>query len=165
MTHPTETKQFLVKRLRANLASDGLTSVQVREAASAAGIGERTLWRWLAEPTVRDDEPSAEIGEPYRLTQEDIDDLASQRGNVSAAWRSRHGSGDGPSLRTLQRAVSRDLLPGDRAAMVDGAEGRRRHQVYLRWEASHRNEIWEADHKELEILVRPPVPSADRSPG
>lgn len=159
MTHPIATKHLLVKRLRANVAQGGLTTERVREVAAAAGIGERTLWRWLTEVPVSD-----EVGEPatepdvqgYRLSQEDIDELASQRGNVSAAWRTRHGTADGPSLRTLQRAVSRDLLPGDRAAMVDGAEGRRRHQVYLRWEASHRNEIWEADHKELEILVRPP---------
>jgi putative transposase len=40
--------------------------------------------------------------------------------------------------------------------VAEGAEGRRRHQVYLRWEARHRNEIWEADHKELEVLVLPP---------
>jgi putative transposase len=114
-------------------------------------VSERTVWRWLAEPGVGERDPQG-----YRLSGEDIAELVSQRGNVSAVWRARHAGGVGPSLRTLQRAVGRDLRPGDRAAMVEGAEGRRRHQVYLRWEPSHRNEIWEADHKELEVLVRPP---------
>lgn len=160
-------KHLLVKRLRASASDEGLTSARVREAAVAAGIGERTLWRWLSE-SVEVEEDGERAGEPgpqaYRLSQADIDELASQRGNVSATWRVRHRTGDGPSVRTLQRAVSRDLLPGDRAAIVDGAEGRRRHQVYLRWEPSHRNEIWEADHKQLEILVRPPRAQRGQKP-
>jgi hypothetical protein len=35
-------------------------------------------------------------------------------------------------------------------------EGQRRHTVYLRWEAEHRNQRWEADHVELPVLVLPP---------
>jgi putative transposase len=93
---------------------------------------------------------------PTPSAAEDLDEYASQRGNVAGVWRARYREGAGPSLRTLQRAFDRELRPGDRAAIIDGAEGRRRHQVYLRWEARHRNEIWEADHKQLEVLVRPP---------
>jgi putative transposase len=47
---------------------------------------------------------------------------------------------------------------------VEGAEGRRRHQIYLRWEAGHRNEIWEADHKELEVLVLAPRAQRPQKP-
>src|SRR5262249_46592100 len=61
-----------------------------------------------------------------------------------------------PPLRTLQRAFARELSPGERAAVVEGVEGRRRHQVYLRWEPVGRNARWEGDHKELPVLVTPP---------
>lgn len=33
---------------------------------------------------------------------------------------------------------------------------RGRHEVYLRWEPVKRNAVWEADHKELPVLVTPP---------
>jgi putative transposase len=140
-----------VARLRAPDDGGEGISERVRRAADAAGITERTLWRWLkGEPA----------GEPnsgtYLLKPEDLDEYVRRRGNAAAVWGARYADGKGPSLRTLQRAFDRELRPGDRAAVMEGAEGRRRHQVYLRWEARHRNEIWEADHKELEVLVRPP---------
>ena len=139
-----------MSRLRAG-AHDGLLSQRVRQAAASIGVSERTLWRWLqAEP------PNPRGPSGYELTVGDLDEYSAHRGNAGAVWRARHAEGDGPSLRTLQRAFDRELRPGDRAAIVEGAEGRRRHQVYLRWEARHRNEIWEADHKELEILVMAP---------
>jgi hypothetical protein len=54
------------------------------------------------------------------------------------------------------RAIARELLPGQRAAITGGVEGRRRHTVYLRWEATYRNQLWQADHKELPVLVLAP---------
>jgi putative transposase len=55
------------------------------------------------------------------------------RGNVAALWRDRIKRGEPVSpLRTLQRAFAEQMSPGERAAAVEGAEGRRRHQVYLR---------------------------------
>jgi putative transposase len=44
----------------------------------------------------------------------------------------------------------------ERAAAAEGLEGQRRHAVYLRWEAGHRNQRWEADHFQLDVLVLPP---------
>lgn len=146
-----DARRLLVERLRQAGNDDGLLSQRVRQAAEGAGVSERTLWRWL-----RDGAPAEHPGGGYQLTDADLDEYVSHRGNMAAVWRALHANGDGPSLRTLQRAFDRDLRPGERAAVVEGAEGRRRHQVYLRWEARHRNEIWEADHKELEVLVLPP---------
>jgi hypothetical protein len=67
-------------------------------------------------------------------------------------------------LRAFQAAIGRELLPIERAAVADGSEGRRRHTVYLRWEASARNERWEADHVELPVLVLPPRASRPCKP-
>ncbi len=61
-------------------------------------------------------------------------------------------------------AFTRDLTPGERAAVVDGTEGRRRHQVYLRWAPDRRNALWEADHKELPVLVMAPRAQQPRKP-
>jgi putative transposase len=61
-----------------------------------------------------------------------------------------------PPLRTLQRAFAQQMSPGERAAVVEGVEGRRRHEVYLRWESVAGNARWEGDHKELPVLVTPP---------
>ncbi len=146
-----EARRLAVDQLRALAAADGLRTDRVRQAAAGAGVTERTMWRWLGtEPQP----PSAPRG--YRLSAEDLDEYMARRGNAAAVWRARYGRGRGPSKRTLQRAFERELRPGDRAAIVEGAEGRRRHQIYLRWEAGHRNEIWEADHKELGVLVLAP---------
>jgi len=56
------------------------------------------------------------------------------------------------------------LTPGERAAVVDGEEGKRRHQVYLRWAPDRRNALWEADHKELPVLVMAPRAQQPRKP-
>jgi putative transposase len=56
----------------------------------------------------------------------------------------------------LQRIFARELRPGERAATVEGVEGRRRHQVYPRWESPARNARWEGERKELPVLVIPP---------
>src|SRR6266542_3654674 len=69
-----------------------------------------------------------------------------------------------PALRTFQQAVRRQLSPAERAALADGVEGRRRHAVYLRWEADYRNQIWEADHKQLPVLVLAPKAKRPHTP-
>lgn len=61
-----------------------------------------------------------------------------------------------PGLRAFQKALARQLRPIDRAAAAEGREGQRRHTVCLRWEAAHRNQRWEADHFQLDLLVLPP---------
>jgi putative transposase len=69
-----------------------------------------------------------------------------------------------PSLVTLQRAFADQLTPAARAAAVDGVEGRRRHEVYLRWAPNRRNALWEGDHTELPVLVMAPRAQRARKP-
>jgi putative transposase len=111
------------------------------------------VWRWAAEGA-----PAGVAGRPpHRLSQDDLDAYLACRGNAAAAWRLRRAAGAPvPSLRAFQAAIARELLPIQRAAAADGVAGQRRHTVYLRWEADHRNQRWEADHVELPVLVLPP---------
>ncbi len=137
-----------------------VTSADVRAAATALVVTERTVWRWVNDPAP-DRTPRAR----YELTEADRNDYADWTGNVAALWRARAAKGEAVvPLRTLQRAFSRELSPGERAAVVDGVEGRRRHEVYLRWEPVARNARWEADHKELPVLVTPPRGTRPRKP-
>jgi len=59
-------------------------------------------------------------------------------------------------LRTLQAAFVRELSPAERASARRGGAGRREHGLHLRYEAPYRNAVWQADHKQLPVLVVPP---------
>jgi putative transposase len=145
-------RRVLVARLLDQRRTARLSAEEVSRAAQQVGIGERTLWRWLAG-----DLPGGRPRSRYRLTEADRDAYAAAHGNVAAAWRARRKSDEpAPTLRTFQLAIARELLPIERAAVAEGIEGQRRHSVYLRWEPHHRNERWEADHVELPVLVLPP---------
>ena len=86
-------------------------------------------------------------------------------GNVAAVWREVREQGDEPPpLRTLQAAFARELSPAERASARRGEAGRREHGLYLRYEAPHRNAVWQADHKQLPVLVVPPGRRRGRRP-
>ena len=148
-------KQLLVARLREQRAKGQLTSAQVRETAAALGIGERALWRWLGAETL-----SRRPRARYEVTQADRDAYWAWSGNVAAVRRERVAAGAVmPSLQSLYEAFARAITPAERAAVVDGVEGRRRHEVYLRWAPAARNALWETNHVELPVLVVPPPPA------
>ncbi|MCD2191689.1 Mu transposase C-terminal domain-containing protein [Actinomycetospora soli] len=149
-----QVKALLAARLGELRASGRLSTAIVREAARGLGISERTVWGWVAaRPDGLEVAPSA----GYRLSEADLDAFADWRGNVAAVHRALHaGRPGGLSLRRLQHAFRVQLTPGQRAGMVEGAEGRRRFEVYLRWDPPERNAMWEADHVELPVLVLAP---------
>lgn len=149
-----QVKAVLVERLRRQRAEGQVSSADVRAVAVALVVSERTVWRWLTGPDVT---AAGTERARYELTEADRDDYADWRGNITGLWRARQARGEQvPPLRTLQRAFARELTASERAAVVDGVEGRRRHEVYLRWEPVARNMRWEADHKELPVQVTPP---------
>jgi putative transposase len=147
-----ETRAVLVSRLRQKRASGAAISAEVRRVAAALSVGERTVWRWLGA-----DEDTSRTRSGYQLSEADRDGYLDWCGNVAALRRDRIARGESvPPLRSLQRAFAEQMSPGERAAAVEGVEGRRRHEVYLRWEPVARNARWEGDHKELPVLVTAP---------
>nr|WP_257019718.1 transposase family protein [Streptomyces sp. TLI_235] len=58
-----------------------------------------------------------------------------------------------PSLRTLQRAVARELSAGHRAGLRGGEKARRAHDVFGRRPRTWRNACWEGDHKRVPVQV------------
>ena len=129
-----------------------LRAASVRDAADRLGVGERTVWRWIAAggPPQR---RSASVRR-VELDDELRDAYVRLRGNVAAVWREQRELGrDVAPLRTLQAAFARELRPAERASAKRGEAGRREHGLYLRYEAPHRNAVWQADHKQLPVLV------------
>ena len=117
--------------------------------AAQAGVSERTLWRWLVRSEVAPPEAA------WRPSHEDLVTYARWCANASAAWRERREAGaDVPALRTFQEGIAAALTPGQRAGLRAGERERREYDAYLRWEPEARNDLWEADHKQLDIDVR-----------
>lgn len=150
-----EAAHRVVAELVARRGRGELARGEVREAAARVGVGERTLWRWLAAGR------SLVRGRPSRarlvLGDELRDAYLRLGGNAAAVWRERRDAGEAPPpLWTLQAAFVRELSPAERASARRGEAGRREHGLYLRYEAPHRNAVWQADHKQLPLLVVAP---------
>ncbi|WP_284582054.1 transposase family protein [Streptomyces sp. 2P-4] len=62
---------------------------------------------------------------------------------------------DAPRYRrsTLHRAIRRDLTRGERAGLKSGEAARRAHDVFRQRPATHRNAVWEGDHKHVPVEV------------
>ena len=121
----------------------------VAAVAGQAGVSPRTVWRWLAAPVVGE-----EMTGCWRPSEGDVVVYARWCANASAAWREQRAAGVSvPSLRTFQRGMAAALTPGQRAGLRAGERARREFDAYLRWEPEGRNDVWEADHKQLDIDV------------
>jgi len=154
-----EARRCALDRLRAAQAAGLAISPLIGPTAAALGVAPRTLWRWLGEGL-----PGQGTSRAWQPTEADEDAYLRWKGNAAASWRERRAAGDAPGLRTFQAALVRRFQAGERAALVEGVEGRRRHQVYLRWEPEARNELWETDHKELDVPVLFPRAQRPRKP-
>jgi putative transposase len=92
------------------------------------------------------------------LTPELRDGYLCVGGNVSAVGArrgSRARATDAPDGLSTRAVAGRARF---------GQAGRREHGLYLRYEALHRNAVWQADHKQLPVLVVPPGRRRARRP-
>jgi len=113
-----DSRALLVRSLRKLQYHGRLTGRDVRWAARALQVSERTVWLWLnTEPA----DPAGRAGpRPYLLTEADRDALADWCGSAAAAWRAQQAAGVPlPALRTFQQAVRRQLSAAERAALAD----------------------------------------------
>lgn len=143
----THIRDAAVASLRAFQQQGALTNARVRLVAQELGVGERTVWRWIAEGAGT---PPSRPNRRFEVSEEDILELAYWHGNVAALHRARGGE---PSLRTLRRAFEHALTPGRVAGLKKGERARRSFDTYLTRVETHRNACWEADHCQLAIEV------------
>lgn len=147
-----EQRRAVVARLTHLRESGRLSSRTVKLAAASLGTSERSLYRWLSEgqyaPGKRD---------RWTLTRDAVRALYAVGGRPKVAWQMLgDASVEVPSWTTFQRAVNADLSEQERAYMREGEAGKRRYSVYRRWEPEERNDVWEADHALLDVLVTVP---------
>jgi putative transposase len=145
-------KAALIEHLRRLRDEGTLTAPTKQAAATLLGCSIRHLYRLLAQgaPTWR--------WPGYSLTEADRELYVSTAGSATAmcAVLAQEGGRPVPSLRTLQRALARELSATERGDARRGSRGRRDAGLHLREEPLHRNEEWQADHVQANLLVRGP---------
>ncbi|WP_311574679.1 transposase family protein [Streptomyces lancefieldiae] len=136
-----------------------LTTDHARLVAEALGVSLRTVWSWVAVAR-REGRLSARTPSRVGVSADLRERLAVWGGNVAAVHRELVAEaaaagepGSVPSLRTLQRAVRKDLSAGERAGLKGGEAARRRFDVYGKRPPTHRNACWEGDHKRIPVRV------------
>jgi putative transposase len=148
-----------VSRLLALDAAGELASAHVRLVAQALGKSERTVWRWLSVARAEGRVGRVPAGR-FTVTAEVRQLLALWGGNASRVHaelveraRLDPERGPVPSLATLHRAIRRDLTAGERAGLRQGERARRAHDVFAKRPPTHRNAVWEGDHKRVPVEV------------
>ena len=137
--------------IQAHQRDGELSTKVVSFTAELCGKSPRTMWRW-----VEAGRPPTYTRPSYTLTEQDLALYARWHGNVAAVWREAYqGHGSGPNLRTLQRAFATQLTAADRAMARRGVAARRSQELNLIPYYDHRNQVWVADHSQLDVLVMP----------
>ncbi len=156
---PAGGREGAVARLMAHDSRGELATEHARAVAGSLGVSLRTVWNWVAVAR-REGRLSARTPSRAGVTPDMRVRLAVWGGNVSAVHRellaeaaAAGDPGSVPSLRTLQRAVRRDLSAGERAGLKGGEAARRRYDVYGKRPPTHRNACWEGDHKRIPVRV------------
>ena len=146
-------RDVVLARLSGVRTHGALSAELVHQAAVAAGVSPRTVYRWLSQGDRRPRGHRA----GWVLPERAFELLVQWRGNVAAVRRELLAEGvEVPSLSTLRAAFGREVSGIERAYLVQGEEALRERAVYLRHEARFRGECYEGDHKQLSIEVLGP---------
>lgn len=148
-------RQAAVDRLVQLADQQLLSRAHVRMVAGTLEVTDRTVWRWVA---ARREGRTPAPRDRFRIDDRLRVRLAYWRGNAAALQRelaaeATPGGPPAPSLSTVQRAIARDLTPGQRAGLRQGERERRKFDVFLQRPAAYRNAAWEADHVQAPVQV------------
>jgi putative transposase len=152
MRHEVVERRRAVVRRLIELDREGrLDTATVKLAASSLGVHYRSIWRWIAGGGYQ-----AESRTRWQLTPEAVDAYYQSNGHPTIAWRLLKDAVTAvPSESVFLRAVRDGLSPAERAYARHGEDGRRRYELYRRYEVAARNDLWEMDHAQLDIEVLP----------
>lgn len=155
----TSLRRAAVKNLIRRRERGTLTSDLIRQTAKAHGVHPVTIKNWIKNADAHDGIYTPKGRKHYAITEYTREVIAEHRGRVSEAYRylKRHPKDGEPKLperATFYRAVTRDIARGDLAGWRHGEEARRRYEVRLkRPKPTARNEVWESDHVQADVLV------------
>jgi putative transposase len=115
------------------------------------GYAERHVWRAVKDYRKKGRLPSIDA---FELSDDDIEVIATTRGNVQGARRHLLRLGEHvPSASTWARAAERQIGKRMLASFRTGARGIRDTQIYLKAEDRPRNHTWQMDHAHLPLRV------------
>jgi len=152
MRHEVVERRRAVVRGLIELDREGrLDTATVKLAAVSLGVHYRSIWRWIAGGGYQ-----AESRKRWQLTPEALDAFYQANGHPTIAWRLlKEADVSVPSESVFLRAVRDCLSPAQRAYARHGEDGRRRYELYRRYEVATRNDLWEMDHAQLDVEVLP----------
>lgn len=149
----SEPIEFMIRRLARIRGEEGAVPRPMMQfLAQSAGVDLRTAYRWVAGGThQRKARTRTTLAPELRTLYFEL--------NGSIARVVRHCEQESincPPRETLRRLINRELTEAERAFARGGEHARRAKSVYLQRSATYRNAIWDADHKQLGVLVKPP---------
>lgn len=122
---------------------------EVQRAARVCGVSQATIYRWLAKET-----PAQRSRERYAATEDDKVAVFTATGNLKLAYAIRKSETTKlPSFSTFRRAILESLDTATLAAARHGIPGRDATRMVLFDRTYRRNERWEGDHTQLEIMI------------
>jgi putative transposase len=148
---PAERWQRVVASLEAVQAAGEPVTPAVRKAASRLRVSRSTVWAHLVRGSGAGQDRARRPR--YTLTRKDRAAYYRVGGNAAGLARARGGTAGRPSLRTLQRAVARDLSEMERVYARAGWRAARQIGPFRKLPALPRNTEWQTDHKQLGVTV------------
>jgi hypothetical protein len=128
---------------------------RVQILAPTVGIGVSTLYRYIEHGV-----PQPQSRPGWTWGEEEKAVLMALGGDVTATrdWLiAEHGDAAGvPDIRWMQATKHRDLAPDQIVLNEEGIAAAKQLRIVLRLESARRNELWLADHKQLDVWVIPP---------
>jgi putative transposase len=156
-----ELQAHVIDVLLKRRADGELTQAAIDEAAATLNCSTRSIFRWMKHGLPNGTRPLFVASEGH------IDLYYEKRGNVVAVHAELlKGCAEGeqiPSRQTLDRAFCRQLSTHERKYVRVGSKAWNDQSVTRR-DVSHRNEVWEADDKQLPISVVLPRGSVPAKP-
>ncbi len=143
-----------VERLREEKKRRGrLPRGRVALLAASLGIGRSSLYRYVKHGV-----PQPRVRERWEWGPRERALLMEFGGDVTAVreWLVEHGEDAGlPDVRWMQMTKHRDLAVDEIALNEQGSAAAKQCRIVVSLESARRNELWLADHKQLDVWVVP----------
>lgn len=148
MSAKSERREHLAEVWRGAQVDGKLSNEYVRRQAAANDYSSRQVRRIVAGQGL------APARGQWRLTDRALELYCVHKGCVSRVARDlRAEDSSAPGERQLQRCFRSQLGSDERAFVAKGYVARREHSGCIRWEARHRNSMWQTDDTALKIPV------------
>lgn len=151
---PRTRKAAAVARLL-RLETDGVVPMHaIVSVASQHDVSTRTVYRWLADSTLREKDVQDLVPRADRF---DVDTLhltvLAQEQDMHAAYRALVHAGEyNRSYATFARAMKR-VSPDRVLGALEGFSGLVRNRMYLSYRPPHKNHTWHVDHTKADLWV------------